>query len=546
MSKKDQNKISSRCLLTKRCKTLFLGLATALLFAGIAGRAMAAETTRSAGTTRSFPRIVVSFPAEVHPEPVTARVLLLFSQSANREPLYAFSFFNPPPVYAIDVTNLKPSEELVFSADKFRAPDALAFPGPIDRLEQGTYYIQALIDLDKTRPEYNSGPGNLYSSVAECELPRSTEETIELVTDHVIEERTPPADTDRVKLVEIRSELLSDFYGREFKLRAAVVLPADYNEIPKQQYPTLYIVPGFGGDHTSAWWRVRSQRGSSGQEKEGSLQMLEVYLDPKVPHGHSAFADSANNGPCGKALITELIPEIEKRFRAILHAYGRFVRGHSSGGWSSLWLQVTYPDFFGGCWSTAPDPVDFRAFQTINIYEDRNGHWTPEGYPRPLARRDFEVGATFVQTDRWEYVVGPGYQLDSFNAVFSPRGADGKPKPIMNKLTGTIDLDVAEYWKRYDIRLVLDENWPSLGPKLKGKIHVIAGAWDTYYLKNAVEFLGDFLMATDYGGYVEILPGDHGSFMTSQVQERIEKEMAEQFTAGQKEFERTQTGSMAQ
>jgi S-formylglutathione hydrolase FrmB len=541
MLKKHRNEIAGQCPLTSRRTTGFgllcLGLMATLLFAGSASRTMGAETTRPARTNRSFPRIVVSFPAEIHPKPVTARVLLLLSQSANREPLYAFSFFNPPPVYAIDVTNFKPSEELVFSADKFRAPDALAFPGPIDRLEQGTYYLQALIDLDNTRPEYDSGPGNLYSSVVKCELPISTEETIELVTDHVIEERMPPADTDRVKLVEIRSKLLSDFYGRDFKLRAGVVLPEDYNEKTEKQYPTLYSVPGFGGDHTSAWWMARSLRGRNSQQEAVSLQMLRVYLDPKVPHGHSVFADSANNGPCGKALITELIPEIEKRFRAIPHAYGRFVTGHSSGGWSSLWLQVTYPDFFGGCWSTAPDPVDFRAFQTINIYEDRNGHWTPEGYPRPLARRNNEPAATFVETNRWEYVVGPGYQLDSFNAVFSSRGVDGKPKPIMDKLTGTIDPEVAEYWKRYDIRLVLEENWPSLGPKLKGKIHVIAGAWDTYYLKNAVEFLGDFLMTTDYGGYVEILPGDHGSFMTSQVRERIEKEMAEQIAAAKKEFE---------
>ena len=484
----------------------------------------------AAAANREYPRIVVSFPEEVHPQPVTARVLLFLSHSENREPRYAFSYFNLRPVYAIDVTNLQPDEEVVFSPYKFISPDALAFPKMIERLDQGTYYIQALIDLDNTRPEFNSGPGNLYSQVAECNLPRSTIDTVELVTDRVIEARPPREDTDRVKLVEIRSKLLSDFYGREFKLRAGVVLPESYNKETEQQFPTLYRVPGFGGDHTSAWR----------QREEIPLQIIRVYLDPKVPLGHSVFADSANNGPCGKALITELIPEIEKRFRAIHHAYGRFVTGHSSGGWSSLWLQVTYPDFFGGCWSTAPDPVDFRAFQTMNIYEDRNGHWTREGYPRPLARRDNNVGATFVQVNRWEYVVGPGYQLDSFDAVFSPRGADGKPRQMINKLTGTIDPEVAEYWKHYDIRLTLQENWPSLGPKLRGKIHVIAGAWDTYYLKNAVEYLNDFLKTTDYGGYGEIRPGDHGSFMTSQLQERIEKEMAEQFVAGQKEFEQTQ------
>jgi len=274
--------------------------------------------------------------------------------------------------------------------------------------------------------------------------------------------------------------------------------------------------------------------------------MLRVYLDPKVPLGHSVFADSANNGPCGEALVKELIPEIEKRFRAIPHAYGRFVTGHSSGGWSSLWLQVTYPDVFGGCWSTAPDPVDFRAFQTMNIYLDRNGHWTREGYPRPLARDNENVVVTFLQLNRWEYVAGYGSQLDSFDAVFSPRGADGRPQPIMDKLTGTIDPEVAEYWKRYDIRLVLEENWPSLGPKLKGKIHVLAGAWDTFYLKNAVEYLNDFLKTTDYGGYVEVHPGNHGSFMTGQMRERIEKEMAEHFAAAKKESEKTQTIPNAQ
>ncbi|MBN2181024.1 MAG: hypothetical protein JW715_03860 [Sedimentisphaerales bacterium] len=476
-------------------------------------------------------RIVVTFPANVHPEPVTARVLLFLSASEGREPRYAPNYFDLQPVYAIDVTNLQPDEEVVFSPYKFISPDALAFPKMIERLDQGTYYIQALIDLDNTRPEFNSGPGNLYSQVVECNLPRSTTDTIKLVTDRVIEAREPQQDTDRVKLVEIRSKLLSDFHGREFKLRAGVVLPEEYNEIPERHFPTLYSVPGFGGDHRSAWR----------QQEESSLQLIRVYLDPQVPLGHSVFADSANNGPCGEALIKELIPEIEKRFRAIPHAYGRFVTGHSSGGWSSLWLQITYPDFFGGCWSFAPDPVDFRAFQTMNIYEDRNGHWTREGYPRPLARDSENVRVTFLQLNRWEYVAGYGSQLDSFDAVFSPRGADGRPRQMINKLTGTIDPEVAQYWKRYDIRLILEENWSSLGPKLKGKIHVIAGAWDTYYLKNAVEYLNDFLKTTDYDGYVEVHPGNHGSFVTDKLSERIEREITERCAAAQKEYEKTQT-----
>jgi len=507
-----------------------MGLLTAIFLIGCANWPIAVTANRE------FPRIVVSFPAKVHPEPVTGRILLFLSRSKGWEPRYSFSYFNLRPVYAIDVTNLQPEEEVVFSRDPFSSPDALAFPGPINRLKQGTYYAQALIDLDNTRPKFNSGPGNLFSPVVKCKLPRSKAGTIELVADQVIKERKPPEDTERIKLVEIRSNLMSDFHGRDIKLRAGVVLPEGYNEKTEQHFATIYSVPGFGGDHTAAWR----------QQEESPLQMIRVYLDPQVPLGHSVFADSANNGPCGEALIKELIPEIEKRFRVIPHAYGRFVTGHSSGGWSTLWLQVTYPDFFGGCWSFAPDPIDFRAFQTMNIYEDRNGHWTREGYPRPLARRDNNAASTFTQVNRWEYVVGYGNQLDSFNAVFSPRGTDGRPRPIMDKLTGTIDKEVAEYWKRYDIRLVLEENWPSHGPKLKGKIHVIAGAWDTFYLKMAVEYLNDFLKTTDYGGYVEIHPGNHGSFLTDKLSERIEREIAEHFAAVQNEFEQAQTETNAQ
>lgn len=514
---------------------LCFGLLAALFLAGCASWPMAAMTKASEATAnQEFPRIVVSFPAKVHPEPVTARVLLFLSRSGDQEPRYASNFFDMQPVYAIDVTNLNPGAPLVFSPEKFSSPEALAFPEPLDWLEGGTYYAQALIDLDKTRPEFNAGPGNVYSRVVKCSLPGSKSGTIELVADQVVEDEPPPKDTDWVKLVEIRSKLLSDFYGREIKLRAAVILPSTYNEEPDRQFPTLYSVPGFGGDHTGAWWGIDGERGQKWQKGECPLQMLYVFLDPKVPLGHSVFANSANNGPVGDALVQELIPEIEKRFRAIAHAYGRFVTGHSSGGWASLWLQVTYPDFFGGCWSTAPDPVDFRAFQTMNIYEDRNGHWTREGYPQPLARNGDKVAMTFAQLNRWEYVVGYGYQLDSFNAVFSPRGADGRPRPLMHKLTGTIDPEVVEHWKRYDIRIILEENWSSLAPKLKGKLHVIAGAWDTFYLETAVERLRDFLETTDYSGYVEIRPGTHGSFLTTEVLDRIDREIAEHFAAAQK------------
>ena len=476
-------------------------------------------------------QFIVSFPTNVRSQPVTGRVLLFLSKSGSGEPrLVGLLSMNPQPLYAINVTNLAPGASVVFNPDKFRTPDALAFPGRLDRLEAGAYRAQALIDLDNTARDYNAGPGNLYSRAVRCELHGSRGGAIELSADRVITNR-PPKDTEWVKLVEVRSKLLSEFHGRDTFLRAAVILPSTYSNNATAKFPALYVIAGFGGRHTSAWNWIGSEQGRKWTGGKAASQHLRVVLDPDVPMGHSVFANSANNGPVGDALVGELIPEIERRFRAMPEPRARLVTGHSSGGWSSLWLQVAYPDFFGGCWSTAPDPVDFRAFQTMNIYEDRNGHWTREGSPRPVARNREKTLLTFQQLNQVEYVAGYGSQLDSFDAVFSPRGADGRPRQLVGKITGIIDRSVAEHWKKYDIRLQLEQNWPAQAPKLQGKLHVIAAAWDTYYLDPAVEYLRDFLAGKEHGGYVEILPGDHGSVMTEAVRERIEKEIAAAFAA---------------
>jgi len=503
-----------------------------LLACGCAHRSGEAEKPAGPGA-KVFPtnvplRFVVTFPARSRTHPINARVLLFLSKNSGPEPRMGGGFFDLQPVYAIEVTNLAPDSPVVFSTDNFRAPDALAFPGPLDRLDRGAWSAQVLIDGDSTARDYNSGPGNLYSDPVHCVLHGSSGGTIDFVASRVITNK-PPKETDWVKLVEVRSKLLSDFHGRDVLLRAGVILPATYQTNVDSKYPAVYSIPGFGGRHTSAWNWLNGESGRKWKKGEVVLPMLRIVLDPDLPLGHSVFANSANNGPMGDALVHELIPEIEKRFRVIPEPRARFVTGHSSGGWSSLWLQVAYPDFFGGCWSTAPDPVDFRAFQTMNIYEDRNGHWTREGYPRPVGRSRDQVRLTFPQLDRWEYVIGYGSQLDSFDAVFGPRGSNGQPRRLIHKLTGAIDREVATHWKRYDIRLLLQENWPALAPKLHGKLHVIAGGWDTYYLNPAAELLRDFLETTDYAGYVDILPGDHGGVITEKVRDRMEKEMAEQF-----------------
>ena len=472
-------------------------------------------------------KFAVTFPASARATPVSGRVLLFLSRDPV-EPRLAGGFYHLDPVYAIDVKNLAPGTAVTFAPDVFDAPDALASPGPLRRLASGAWRAQAVIDLDQTARDLNQGPGNLYSRPLVCELHGDLGGTFTLTADQVVAPRGP-ADTDWVKLVEIRSRLLSDFHHRDVMLRAAVVLPSTYVTQPEAKFPVYYSVPGFGGTHTTAWNWIRSARGQAWQRGAVPLQMLQVFLDADVPLGHSVFANSANNGPAGDALVRELIPEIERRFRAIAEPGARFVGGHSSGGWASLWLQVAYPDDFGGCWSTSPDPVDFRAFQTSDLYTDKNGYFYPDGTPHPLARQRGAVVMTYPEMGRWERVLGHGQQLGSFDASFSPRGPDGRPLQVMDQLTGAISAKVVEAWKPYDIRLVLQTNWPKLGPKLQGKLHVLMGDTDTFYLTHATELLRSFLVTTDFGGYVEIVPGDHGTAITPSLRDRIDAEMAAKF-----------------
>lgn len=496
--------------------------------AASAGGGATTNATRKTGETTDGLKFIVSFPESAHRGPLRGRVLLFLSNRAGPEPR-RMDYFNLPAAYAIDVTNLYPGELLTFLPEKFRPSDSLAYPDAMDRLPPGTYYAQAVIDQDDTRAGFNDGPGNLFSAVVRCDLIGGRDRAYELVADQVIQQEQP-MDTDWVKLVEVRSRLLSDFQGREVKLRAAVILPSTYHEKPGEKYPALYVIPGFGGRHTSAWGWMNSARGQKWQKGEVPLQMLRVVLDPEVPLGHSVFANSANNGPVGDALVRELIPEIERRFRCQPEARARFLAGHSSGGWAALWLQVAYSDVFGGCWSAAPDPVDFRAFQTVNIYQDANGHWTREGLSRPVARNRTDPALTFARLDLWEHVTGTGGQLNSFNAVFSPRGKDGRPRRVIDALSGIIDREVAAHWQRYDIRYLLQENWGTLGPALTGKLHVLGAEEDSFYLERAVELLGDFLATTRHGGYVELVPGDHGSMMTDALRDRIDREIAAKFT----------------
>jgi S-formylglutathione hydrolase FrmB len=303
-------------------------------------------------------------------------------------------------------------------------------------------------------------------------------------------------------------------------------LPASYESDKTRRYPTLFVVPGFSGTHYPGRFEPLLP-----EPTRNGVDFLRVVLDPSCPLGHHVFADSANNGPVGEALVTEFLPAFDRAFRTVADPRARFLTGHSSGGWSTLWLQITYPDRFGGTWSTSPDPVDFRDFQMIDLYPSGENFYVDRaGKPRPLARIGGRVMLNFPDFAQMEDVLGPGGQLHSFEAVFSPRGRDGQPQLLWDRRTGAIQSDVARTWEKYDIRLVLERNWKALAPKLAGKIHVFMGANDTFYLEGATRLLQESLTRLGSDAVIEIDPGkNHFTLLDADLTKRIRTEMTEAF-----------------
>jgi len=357
-----------------------------------------------------------------------------------------------------------------------------------------------------------------------------TDEPVRLTIDQLVPERNFE-DAKWSKQCSVRSEKLSAFHHRDVLIKAAVLLPKSYFDQPERRYPTIFNIPGFGG---TLFFGRREE--PIDEHNPGEIEFLRVTLDPNCPRGHHAFADSDTNGPWATALVTEWLAAFEQQFRAISAPHGRMLTGHSSGGWSSLWLQITHPQMFGGVWSTAPDSVDFRDFQQINVYRDaENAYRDPEGNRRPIARRGADHVVIWLDDfDRMEQVLGHGGQFESFEAVFSPRGAGGQPLPLWNRTDGAIDPAVARTWERYDIRLVLERNWQSLGPQLRGKLHVHMGEHDTFYLDGAARLLKESLEQLGSDAVIEIHPGkDHGSLVTGELRDRIRREMSETVLRGQ-------------
>jgi S-formylglutathione hydrolase FrmB len=498
-----------------------LGLAVILIiFFGLGSAYRAVEKTESV-------RLTVSVSPTVQAVPVSGRILLLLSRTGRFQPRV-----NGTPIFGLNVDDLQPGQRVTV--------DDRAFGHPVrylSEIPEGEYFAQAWLNVYTTfersdgktvklhmdqgeGQNWRRSPGNLYSQTVKVRLGGGADNP-DLVLDQVLPPIPPYEDTAYLKHVRIQSRLLSEFWGRPMFLGANVLLPKGYDEHPDVRFPVHYIQGHFPRGNVARFREDPNNAAYKLWAVENAPRFIQVTFEHACPYYDDSYGvNSENVGPYGDAIVTELIPYIEANFRAIGRPWARLLSGGSTGGWVSLAMQVYYPDVFGGTWSFFPDPVDFRKYQIVNLYEDANAYYVETDWTRVPrgACRDTSGNLVFTQEQEnfHEEAVGDrfrsGGQWAIWNAVFAPVAADGYPKPLWDPVTGVIDKDaVAWAGERYDLRRYLEKNWPTVGAKLAGKIRVYCGRMDNFYLNEACYLLQESLeKMTDppYGG--EFRYGDRG------------------------------------
>ena len=442
-------------------------------------------------------------------EPQNGRLFIFINKKNDREPRLVDGevSYDAPPMLARDVRNFGAGSIAVIDNSSISYPIA-----DLAHLPAGEYDVQALLDTNIDLSSLNA-PGNLYSSVQKVTLDPASGGTVKLILDKAVPPEALPADTDYVKFLKIQSPLLSKFYGRPIYVLATVLLPRTYLTDNAAKFPLIVNIGGYGSKYTRASrYADQNSPAFKSWSADGVPQMIELFVDGDGPFGDSYQVDSANSGPYGASLTQELIPEVEKRFRALGRPDARFLTGGSTGGWVSMALQIFYPDYFNGTWSGFPDSLDFRAYQLVNIYKDNNAYVNANGFERPSAREvNGDTEFTMRLECQKENVLGSGDsytmsggQWGSWNAVFGVKDQAGRPAPLWDPKTGKIDHDVAKQFEKFDLRLVAERNWPTLAPKLRGKIHIWVGENDDYFLNNGVHYFDDFIGKAEpkYEGWI--------------------------------------------
>jgi hypothetical protein len=495
--------------------------------AGVMAGAAAADAWGQAKTSaqaRRAPglRFEVSYPASANPGPVTGRVFVMIARKSEPEPRLQIGRTGVP-FFGRDIEALPAGKAAIIDATDLGSPVE-----SLNDLPPGDYVVQAVVNVysefrradghvlwmhdDQWEgQQWNRSPGNLYSELRQVRLDPAKGGTIALAADKVIPPVTVPPDTPWVKRLKFQSPSLTKFWGRPVYLGATVLLPRDYAT------STLSYPVNYAQGHFSLRAPMGFEEGNAVHRewvKDDFPRMLIVTFQHPTPYFDDSYAvNSVNVGPYGDAIMQELIPEIEQRFRVIREPYARVLSGGSTGGWEALALQIFNPDFFGGTWSYCPDSVTFTDVEGVNIYKDGNAFYKQYEWRREPTINSREINGqvrlTSQQRNYFELVNGTrgrsGEQIDIWSAVFGPIGKDGYFEPLFDKRTGVINPNVAEYWRdHYDLLEYLKANWTTVGPKLVDKLRIYTGDVDTYYLDNAVRDLEKWMRTTEnphYEGY---------------------------------------------
>ena len=496
-------------------------------------------------------RFAISFPAARSAQPLDGRVLLFISDDGKTEPRFQSDQYranSTRPIFGVDVDGLEPGQDVVIDDRVWGWPAR-----SLTDIPAGDYYVQALLNRYETfhrgdghtikmpmdqgeGQHWERKPGNFYSKPVKMRVDPAAGAEIRISLDQEIPPIALPKDTAQVRYLRVQNDRLSKFWGRPMHLGAIVTLPKDWALHPNAHYPVLVHHGHFPASAESDGWR-ESPPDASATEAQRQTQaaayqfykdwnganfprMIHVLIQHPTPYFDDSYAvNSANHGPYGDAITKDLLPMIEQRFRGIGQGWARVMTGGSTGGWEAFGVQVFYPDDYNGAWALCPDPVDFRSYRSVNVYDEKNAYYYYEDNPFKRTPkpgfRDFRdhLYSTFEERNLVELVLGThgrsAGQHDAWASVFGPVGADGYYKPLYDKLTGAIDREVAVYWRdHYDLRHILQRDWATLGPKLRGKIHITSGTMDNGYLNNAVYQMEEFLGRATPSSEAEIVYGE--------------------------------------
>ena len=477
-------------------------------------------------------------------KPLNGHLVLVFAKNDKDEPrMQLTEDYLSEQGFGVDVKDLPPGQPIIVDAKTFGFPLR-----SLTDLAVGDYFVQAVFNVyeefqiasgktvwlppDKGEGQHwNLKPGNPFSKPVKVHFDPKLQVDLKLTLDQVI----PPIEgTDKdpvvmatkdpgakwLKFMRFRSEKLSRFWGRDMFLGAWILLPNGFDEHPDAKYPLVVYQDHYhAGIGPLPFVTTQPDAKTPGARRlangykffqdwtAGRLpRVILIYVQNANPYYDDSYdVDSANVGPYGSAINDELIPAVEKQYRGIGQGWARATYGGSTGGWEAMATQVFYPDQYNGAYVACPDPVDFHAYQGINLYDYDDAFYLHGDFGKVAIAADRKPDGTVIADTQGEYafenVLGTHgrstEQWDIWQAVFSPAGPDGYPADVLDPLTGKIDKNVVKYWQdHYDITAILKRDWPVLGPKLEGKLHIAVGDGDTYFLNNAVHLLQQQLDAT--------------------------------------------------